>query len=320
MTVRPPQWTRPAPTTGPTARPCSPNSPTSAPSTPRRWPAAARSTSPRHRGRGKLLARERIELVSTPTRPSWSRSPPAAWGSEYAVGASLVTGIGTVEGRGVPDHPANDRPSAAVPVTLVAEEGPARQRHRARQPAALRQPCWSSPGAPTCRRIVEHLHPGRRDLQGHHPAVGGRHPTPSPSSSAIPRPPGARTSPAAPDHVIDGSSANVLGGPLVKMATGEESDDESLGGAEMHARVSGLADHFAVDEPDALRQARRVVARLNHRKAHPDPQPSTPKYDPEELLGIVPGDLKTPSTRARSSPGSSTPPTSTSSSRCTGRA
>ncbi|MCF2436612.1 hypothetical protein LV779_30015 [Streptomyces thinghirensis] len=104
------------------------------------------------------------------------------------------------------------------------------------------------------------------------------------------------------------------------MATGEESDDESLGGAEMHARVSGLADHFAVDEPDALRQARRVVARLNHRKAHPDPQPSTPKYDPEELLGIVPGDLKTPSTRARSSPGSSTPPTSTSSSRCTGRA
>ncbi|MGW7788742.1 acyl-CoA carboxylase subunit beta, partial [Streptomyces tricolor] len=58
---------------------------------------------------------------------------------------------------------------------------------------------------------------------------------------------------------------------------------------------SGLADYFAVDEPDALRQARRVVARLNHRKAHPDPGPAEPpEYDPEELLGIVPGDLKIP--------------------------
>ncbi len=76
------------------------------------------------------------------------------------------------------------------------------------------------------------------------------------------------------DHVImvkERAKVFLGGPPLVKMATGEESDDESLGGAEMHARVSGLADYFAVDERDALRQARRVVARLNHRKAHPDP-------------------------------------------------
>src|SRR5690606_14734884 len=72
-------------------------------------------------------------------------------------------------------------------------------------------------------------------------------------------------------------------------------DGGALGGAGMPARVSGLAAHFAVDEPDALRQARRVLARLNHRKAYPDPWPAEPpKHDPEELLGIVPGDLKVP--------------------------
>ncbi len=100
------------------------------------------------------------------------------------------------------------------------------------------------------------------------------------------------------DHVImvkERAKVFLGGPPLVKMATGEESDDESLGGAEMHARTSGLADHFAVDEPDALRQARRVVARLNHRKAYADPPlAEPPKYDPEDLLGIVPGDLKAP--------------------------
>lgn len=104
--------------------------------------------------------------------------------------------------------------------------------------------------------------------------------------------------PGMSDHVImvkERSKVFLGGPPLVKMATGEESDDESLGGAEMHARTSGLADYFATDEPDALRQARRVVARLNWRKAHADPGPAEPpKYDAEELLGIVPGDLKVP--------------------------
>ena len=80
--------------------------------------------------------------------------------------------------------------------------------------------------------------------------------------------------PGMSDHVvmIRGRSKVFLGGPpLVKMATGEESDDESLGGAQMHARRPGLADYLADDEPDALRIGRRIVARLNWRKLGPAP-------------------------------------------------
>merc|ERR1712034_254501 len=100
------------------------------------------------------------------------------------------------------------------------------------------------------------------------------------------------------DHVVmvkERSKVFLAGPPLVKMATGEESDDESLGGAEMHARTSGLGDYFAVDELDALRIGRRIVARLNWRKAGPTPRPFTePLFDPEELIGIVPPDLRIP--------------------------
>src|SRR5207248_6357613 len=103
--------------------------------------------------------------------------------------------------------------------------------------------------------------------------------------------------PGMSDHVVmikERSKVFLAGPPLVKMATGEESDDESLGGAEMHARTSGLADYFAVDELDAIRIGRQIVSRLNWRKQGPSPKPeySEPVYDADELLGIVPSDLK----------------------------
>src|SRR5699024_10615458 len=105
--------------------------------------------------------------------------------------------------------------------------------------------------------------------------------------------------PGMSDHVVmieERSKVFLAGPPLVKAATGEVSDDESLGGADMHARVSGLADHFARDEQDAIRIGRRIVARRGHRKAAgpATPQPRPPRYPAEELLSIVPPDLKSP--------------------------
>ncbi len=88
----------------------------------------------------------------------------------------------------------------------------------------------------------------------------------------------------------------LAGPPLVKMATGEDSDHESLGGADMHSRVSGVSDYMAADEVDAIRLGREIVAHLDWRKGG---QPlaravDPPVHDPEELLGVASADLKVP--------------------------
>jgi acetyl-CoA carboxylase carboxyltransferase component len=105
--------------------------------------------------------------------------------------------------------------------------------------------------------------------------------------------------PGLSDHVVmikERSKVFLAGPPLVRMATGEVADDESLGGADMHARVSGLADYFATDELDAIRIGRRIVARLNHRKPGrlPTGPARPPRFDEDELLGVVAADIKQP--------------------------
>ena len=82
----------------------------------------------------------------------------------------------------------------------------------------------------------------------------------------------------------------------MKMATGEVADEEELGGAEMHSRVSGVSDFLAADERDALRLGRAIVQRLNWRKAGPGPSGpgDPPLHDPEDLLGIASLDLRQP--------------------------
>ncbi|WP_255950049.1 acyl-CoA carboxylase subunit beta [Streptomyces odontomachi] len=250
----------------------------------------------RHRDRDKLLARERIELLLDADAPFLELSPLAAWGSDYTVGAAMVTGIGVVAGVEclITANDPTVRGGASNPWTL-------KKALRANEIAyANRLPCISlvESGGADLPSQKEIFIPGGalfRDLTRLSAAGIPTIAVVFGNSTA-----GGAYVPGMSDHVImvEERSKVFLGGPpLVKMATGEDADDESLGGAAMHASVSGLADHVAVDEYDALRQARRVVARLNHRKAYPDPPLDgvrPPVYDAGELLGIVPEDLKVP--------------------------
>src|SRR5215469_2898375 len=249
----------------------------------------------RHRARGKLLARERIELLLDPDTPFLELSPLGAWGTEFAVGASVVTGIGVVEGT-------ECLISASDPTVRGGTSNPwtVRKSFRAHDIAfANRLPVISlveSGGAdlPTQKEIFI---PGGRTFRDLTRLSAAGIPTIAlvfGNSTA-----GGAYLPGMSDHVvmISERSKVFLGGPpLVKMATGEESDDESLGGAEMHARTSGLADYLAADEQDAIRIGRRIVARLNWRKQGPGPAaaPVAPRYDEDQLLGIVPPDLRIP--------------------------
>jgi acetyl-CoA carboxylase carboxyltransferase component len=96
--------------------------------------------------------------------------------------------------------------------------------------------------------------------------------------------------------VRDQAYMYLAGPPLVKMALGEDVDDETLGGADLHARVSGVADYLAEDERDAIRLGREIVGRLGWRRTGPAPTgpADPPRYDPEELLGIASADVRVP--------------------------
>ena len=249
----------------------------------------------RHHARGKLTARERIELLLDPDTPFLELGALAGWGSDFTVGGSVITGIGVVEGvecMVVANDP-TVKGGSSNPVTV-------KKSFRAAQIAAEN-------GLPTVNLVEsggadlptqkDIFIPGGAMFRNLTRSSEERRPTVAlvfGNSTA-----GGAYIPGMSDYVImvkEGAKVFLGGPPLVKMATGEESDDESLGGAEMHARQSGLADYLAVDERDAIRLGRQVVRRLNwQKKGRPQRADyAEPVLDPEELLGIVPTDLKVP--------------------------
>jgi acyl-CoA carboxylase subunit beta len=249
----------------------------------------------RHRARGKLLPRERVELLLDPGSPFLELSPLAAWGTDYPVGASMVTGIGVISGVEcvVTANDPTVRGGASNPWTL-------KKALRANEIArSNRLPGVSlvESGGADLPSQAEIFIPGGQLFADLTRLSAAGIPTIAlvfGNSTA-----GGAYVPGLCDYtvMVKRRAKVFLGGPpLVKMATGEESDDESLGGAEMHARVSGLADYLAEDERDALRIGRRIVARLGWRKAGPGPTEAAdqPVYDPDELLGIVSADLRVP--------------------------
>ncbi|HET7688969.1 MAG TPA: carboxyl transferase domain-containing protein [Nocardioidaceae bacterium] len=248
----------------------------------------------RHKKRGKLLARERIELLIDEGSAFLELSPLAGWGSDFTVGASCVTGIGVVEGVEcmIIAHDPTVKGGSLNPFSV-------RKLGRAAQIAAENR-------LPTINLVES----GGADLPTQKEIFipGGRGFAEQTRASAAKRPmiaivfgnstAGGAYVPGMSDYVVmvKNNAKVFLGGPpLVKMATGEESDDESLGGAEMHARISGLADYLAVDEEDAIRIGRRIVARLNWKKAIDRTEEyAEPDLDVDDLLDLIPADLKEP--------------------------
>jgi len=254
----------------------------------------------RHHRRGKILVRDRIDMLLDPDSPFLELSPLAAWGmyGGEVPAAGIVTGIGMV---------------AETPVMLIANDATVkggsffaetvRKHLRAQEIAeAHRLPCLylvDCGGAylPEQDRVFPD-----RDHFG-----GSFYNQCRMSAAGIPQlsvvfggcTAGGAYIPALSDEVImvNGTGRIHLGGPpIVKAALGETIDGEALGGAEMHTRISGVSDYLAHDEEAALGRLRSVVAALPGRRrvAEPPFAPAAPAYDPAELDGIALTDLKRP--------------------------
>ncbi len=263
----------------------------------------------RHRSRGKMTVRERIALLLDPDTPFLELSPLAGYQTNYAVGGGMVLGIGVVEGTECVIL-GNDPTDLGGAMTAISIRKLMRALEVARDNRMPYVQFVESAGG-DLRGLSAGEDPAtvmRRNLS--HFAESGRmfHDITELSALGIPTisvvfgssTAGGAYQPGMSDYniFVRGGAKVFLGGPpLVKVATGEDAADEELGGAQMHATVSGLADYLAEDEREAIRTAREVVSHLHWRKQGPGPvtaAPEPPGYDPEELLGLMPIDLRTP--------------------------
>jgi 3-methylcrotonyl-CoA carboxylase beta subunit len=252
----------------------------------------------RHRERGKLPVRERIERLLYPGTAFLELSPLAAYGmyDGRVSAAGIVTGIGRVSGREmmVVANDATVKGGTYYPMTV--------KKHLRAQEIAEQNylPCIylvDSGGA--FLPLQDEVFPDREHFgrifynQAQMSAKG----IPQVAAVMGSCTAGGAYVPAMSDEVVivKGTGTIFLGGPpLVKAATGEEVTADELGGADVHTRRSGVADHFAENDEHALAIIRSIMENLNWGKSVPwtVEEPEEPLYDPEELYGIVPGDYR----------------------------
>jgi 3-methylcrotonyl-CoA carboxylase beta subunit len=254
----------------------------------------------RHLERGKMLPRERVRGLLDEGAPFLEVSQLAACGmyDDEVPAAGVIAGIGRVMGREVMivANDATVKGGTYYPLTV-------KKHLRAQEIAeANHLPCVylvDSGGAnlPNQDEVFpDRDHFGRIFYNQANMSAKGIPQLAAVMGSCTA---GGAYVPAMSDEavIVKNQGTIFLGGPpLVKAATGEEVTAEELGGAEVHTRVSGVADHLAQSDAHALAILRRLVGNLNRPKAHglEVREPREPAYDPEELYGIVPPDLKTP--------------------------
>jgi acetyl-CoA carboxylase carboxyltransferase component len=254
----------------------------------------------RHRDQGKLPVRERIELLLDPGSPLLELSPLAAFDmyDNDAPGAGIVTGVGRVSGREVlvVANDATVKGGTYYPMTV--------KKHLRAQQVALdnRLPCVylvDSGGAflPMQAEVFPDRDHFGRIFFNQARMSAERIPQIAVVMGSCTA--GGAYVPAMSDEtvIVNGTGTIFLGGPpLVKAATGEEVTAEDLGGADVHTRLSGVADYLADNDAHALAICRTIVSTFNTSKRLPDGMttPEDPKYDPAEIYGIVNADIRKP--------------------------
>jgi acetyl-CoA carboxylase carboxyltransferase component len=254
----------------------------------------------RHREQGKLPVRERIDKLLDPGSPFLELSPLAAWEmyEDDAPSAGVITGIGRVSGRDilVVANDATVKGGTYYPLTV--------KKHVRAQEVAMqnRLPCVylvDSGGAflPLQAEVFPDRDHFGRIFFNQARLSAERIPQIAVVMGSCTA--GGAYVPAMSDEtvIVRGTGTIFLGGPpLVKAATGEEVTAEELGGADVHTRLSGVADYFAEDDEHALHLARTIVGTLNTVKRLPADvaTPEAPAYDPAEIYGIVNADTRKP--------------------------
>jgi acetyl-CoA carboxylase carboxyltransferase component len=250
----------------------------------------------RHRSRGKMLARERIDRLIDPGSAFLELNALAAYGlyDGAAPAAGIVTGIGVVEGREcvIVANDATVKGGTYYPLTV--------KKHLRAQEVAEQNglPCIylvDSGGA--FLPLQDEVFPDR-DHFGRiffNQAVMSAKGIPQIAMVMGSCTAGGAYVPAMSDEtvIVKGTGTIFLGGPpLVKAATGEEVTAEELGGADVHSRVSGVTDHYAVSDEHALALGRSIVAHLTRNVDVPweVEEPEEPLHDPSNLYGIIPED------------------------------